>query len=75
MLFRSAGGFPQSPVKRAGFRGFLRNVIISLGNSSAGTGLEHLDRLAQRADIQDDALLSGTLERARRRLLKKTSAE
>ena len=66
--------FPQSPVKRAGFRGFLRNVIISLGNSSAGNGLEHLNRLAQRADNQNDSLLIGKLERARHRLLEKHRA-
>lgn len=61
--------FPQSPIKRAGFRGFLRNVIIALGNSSPENGLECLNQLERREDIRHDPLLSGTLERSRHRLM------
>ncbi|MFP6737132.1 MAG: 4Fe-4S double cluster binding domain-containing protein, partial [Planctomycetota bacterium] len=64
-----AARFPQSPIKRAGFRGFLRNAIIALGNSTPGNGLELLNELSGRDDIQSDPLLRGTLERARGRIM------
>ena len=64
-----AARFPQSAIKRTGFRGLLRNTIIALGNSTPGNGLALLDELAGREDIQSDPLLSGTLKRARSRIL------
>jgi len=64
-----AARFPQSPIKRTGFRGLLRNTIIALGNSTPRKGLELLEELAGREDIQSDPLLRGTLERARSRML------
>ena len=67
--------FPQSPIRRAGFRGFLRNVIIALGNSSPQNALEHLDQLGRRESIRKDPLLKRTLERARRRLMEKNRVE
>ena len=67
--------FPQSPIRRAGFRGFLRNVIIALGNSSPQYALEHLNQLGRREYIRNDPLLNRTLERARRRLLEKNRME
>ena len=67
--------FPQSPIRRAGFRGFLRNVIIALGNSSPQNALEHLDQLGRRESIRKDPLLKRTLERARRRLMEKNRIE
>ena len=64
-----AARFPQSPIKRAGFRGLLRNTIIALGNSTPEKGLGLLEELAGRDDIRSDPLLSGTLERARSRIV------
>ena len=64
-----AARFPQSPIKRTGFRGLLRNTIIALGNSTPRKALELLEELAGREDVQSDPLLSGTLERARSRML------
>ena len=64
-----AARFPQSPIKRTGFRGLLRNTIIALGNSTPRKGLELLEELAGREDVQSDPLLRGTLERARSRML------
>ena len=64
-----AARFPQSAIKRAGFKGLLRNTIIALGNSTPASGLELLNELAGREDISSDPLLSGTLERARSRML------
>ncbi len=64
-----AARFPQSPIKRTGFRGLLRNTIIALGNCTPRKGRELLEELSGREDVQSDPLLRGTLERARSRML------
>ena len=59
--------FPQSAVRRAKFEGFLRNVIIALGNSTDPGSSAILDRLSRRTDVMENSVLSETLKRARRR--------
>ena len=60
--------FPRSAVRRAKHRGFLRNVLVALGNSGEPRFLELLDRLSDHDDVRADPDLRKTLERARRRL-------
>ena len=59
--------FPQSAVRRAKFEGFLRNVIIALGNSPDPRSSAILDRLTERTDVRENLVLSETLQRARAR--------
>lgn len=59
--------FPQSAVRRAKFEGFLRNVIIALGNSPDPGSSAMLDRLAERTDVMGNSVLAETLRRARAR--------
>ena len=42
--------FHNSPVKRTGYRRFLRNVCIAMGNSGNPKFIPHLERLAARED-------------------------
>lgn len=60
--------FARSAVRRARHEGFLRNVIVALGNRSSSAARRTLDALAKRAEIQSNPTLSLTLERARRQL-------
>lgn len=62
--------FPQSAVRRAGFRGFLRNVMVACGNSGRRELLPVLDALSERSDVRGDPVLEPTLARARARLSK-----
>ena len=62
--------YPRSAVRRAKPRGFLRNVIIALGNSGEPELLEPLARLADREDVRRDPLLRASLERAKIKLEK-----
>jgi len=57
--------FPQSAVRRAKFVGFLRNVILALGNSRSRESAEILARLSRRDDVLKNEVLSTTLQRAR----------
>ncbi len=62
--------FPHSPVRRAKYRGFLRNVIIALGNSGRQEYLELLRRIADHGAVERDPVLGETLARARAKLEK-----
>jgi epoxyqueuosine reductase len=59
--------FPRSAVRRAKFEGFLRNVIVALGNSRSRESAEILARLSKREDVSESQVLSTTLERAQDR--------
>ena len=56
--------FPRSALRRAGFQGFLRNVIIALGNSHHSKCRAALDALGERDDVVGDDVLTATLARA-----------
>jgi epoxyqueuosine reductase len=60
--------FRSSPVKRAGFQDFLRNVLIAAGNSGIRFFLETLARVGDNKEVLDSPVLRRALERARRRL-------
>ncbi len=60
--------FPRSAIRRAKFEGFMRNVIIALGNSESSGCLKALKDLEVREDIARDEVLRSTLERAIGRL-------
>ncbi len=60
--------FARSAVRRAKFEGFLRNVIIALGNSGSPACLDVLRELEARPEITADEGLRATLERAIGRL-------
>ncbi len=59
--------FPRSAVRRAKFEGFLRNVIVALGNWDEARAILLLDRLAVREDIASSPVLMQAVERARKR--------
>jgi epoxyqueuosine reductase len=59
--------FPRSAVRRAGFEGFLRNVVVGLGNARTAGARSALDELAARDDVRASGVLTRTVERARRR--------
>ncbi len=67
--------FPRSAIRRAKFEGFMRNVIIALGNSESPACLKALEELEAREDIMSDDGLRVTLERAIRRLSARLDAE
>jgi epoxyqueuosine reductase len=60
--FRRA--FRHTPVSRAKYRGFLRNVAIAMGNSGREELLEPLRKLSEHAD----AIVADTAQIAHRRL-------
>ncbi len=59
--------FRGSAVKRAKFSGFLRNVIIALGNCGTERCYLALERLRAREDVRASNVLLSTLERALKR--------
>ena len=60
--------FPKSAVRRAKFEGFLRNVIVALGNSQHTDCAQTLERLGKRHDVQSSDVLRATWQRAVERL-------
>jgi epoxyqueuosine reductase len=56
--------FRRSPVLRAKVEGFLRNVVIALGNDGQRSATEALARLALRRDLERLPVLRETLRRA-----------
>ncbi|HVR76638.1 MAG TPA: tRNA epoxyqueuosine(34) reductase QueG [Planctomycetota bacterium] len=59
--------FPRSAVRRAKLEGFLRNVIVALGNNGGLDAAIALERLQGKSGIASSPTLSATLERARTR--------
>ncbi len=60
--------FPRSAVRRAKFRGFLRNVMVAIGNVGTLAQGTMLEARARKADVRDDSVLNETAQRALRRL-------
>jgi epoxyqueuosine reductase len=68
-----AARFPRSAVRRARPRGFLRNVLIALGNSGRPEHLRLVEELASRPEVQNDPMLRATAERAAERLAREAA--
>ena len=62
--------FPMSAVRRAGWKGFLRNVVLAMGNSGRPEYSADLERLASEEAVRDDPTLRRTLEVASMRLVR-----
>jgi epoxyqueuosine reductase len=56
--------FPRSAVRRAKAAGFLRNVIVALGNARSAPAAAAIDRLLEGDAVRGDPMLRGTAERA-----------
>jgi epoxyqueuosine reductase len=63
-----AARFPRSAVRRAKWTGFLRNVLIAIGNGRRPDHRDLLDRLGEREDIAGDPILIEALSWARKRV-------
>lgn len=57
--------FRNTPVERARYRGFLRNVAVAMGNSGSAAHIEPLKRLAQSPDPLVASHAEAALERLR----------
>jgi epoxyqueuosine reductase len=60
--------FPRSAVRRAKSEGFLRNVLIAIGNSGTANAARILEAAAVRPVVQASSILSATLRRAQEKL-------
>ncbi len=53
--------FPQSAVRRAKWKGFLRNVLIGLGNGAPSVPCKELERCMEREELRGDPVLREAL--------------
>ena len=60
--------FPRSAIRRVKSEGFLRNVLIALGNNGTASAARLLNAVAGSAVIQASGVLSATLRRAQDRI-------
>jgi len=61
-----SGRFPRSAVRRARAAGFLRNVLVAMGNSGRAIPDDLRDQLNRRDDIRENPVLRETLQWASR---------